>query len=799
MKGKRFLTRIMACGLSFLMLLTAPAEMMFAQNTSQETEETVNETEEIVTGEDSGTLESVTATIVAEGTDQNISWSLDSDGALTISGSGDTEYNSRPWLNYADQIKTATVDVSGITDASDFFRDCENLTSVDLTKFDTSKVKNISFIFYKCLSLTQLDVSNFDTSNVIDISGMFYKCSNLTQIDVSNFDTSNVTDMGYLFSDCLNLTQLDVSNFDTSNATSMRDMFQNCENLTQLDISKFDTSNVTDMSGMFGGCTGLTQLDVSKFDTSNVTDMREMFEGCMGLTQLDVSKFDTSNVTDMGFMFSSCLNLTQLDVSNFDTGKVEGMTYMFQGCSGLTQLDVSDFDTSKVTDSASMFGSCSGLTQLDVSKFDTSNITDMTNMFWGCSGVTELDVSNFDTSNVTNMMYMFNSCKNLTQLDISNFDMSNVEDASDMLGFCSSLKELDTPKNVSVNVSLPTTFYDTNGKSYATLPQNQNSSIHLITTNDTNQTVTYNVIFSGNGSTSGSMKNQSITYGSGTKLTANAYSRKGYTFNGWNTKANGKGTAYADKADGSTLTKTNGSSVTLYAQWKKKNYTITYNLNSGTNSKDNPAKYNIETATITLQNPTRKGYTFKGWYIDSNYKNQIKQIKKGSTGNKTLYAKWSKKSYTITYNLNSGTNSKDNPAKYNIGTATIKLKNPTRKGYTFKGWYTDSNYKNQIKQIKKGSTGNKTLYAKWSANKYTITFDANNKKATGKTKAITCKYGKKYTLTSNGFKRKGYAFKGWNTKKDGSGKTYKNKAQIKNLTSKSNGKVVLYAQWKKKK
>ena len=719
MKGKRFLTRIMACGLSFLMLLTAPAEMVFAQNTSQETEETVNETEDVAETEDDAT----TATIVAEGTDQNISWSLDSDGALTISGSGDTEYNNRPWIYYTDQIKTSTVDVSGITDASGFFKNCENLTSVDLTKFDTSNVTSMKDMFAYCSGLTQLDVSNFDTSNVTSMLGMFYACSGLTQLDVGNFNTSNVTDMSYMFLNCENLAQLDVSNFDTSNVTDMEDMFYACSGLTQLDVSNFDTSNVTDMSYMFGKCSSLAQLDVSNFDTSNVTDMRDMFFGCSGLTQLDVGNFDTNNVTEM--------------------------CYMFYGCSGLTQLDVSNFDT--------------------------SNVTYIDNMFYECSGLTQLDLSSFDMSS------------------------SNLYGTSDMLYGCSFLKELDTPKNVLSSVSLPTTFYDKNGKSYTALPMNQNSSIHLTTTNSTNQTVSYTVIFNGNGSTGGSMKNQSITYGSGTKLTANAYSRKGYTFNGWNTKANGKGTAYADKADGSTLTKTNGSSVTLYAQWKKKNYTITYNLNSGTNAKDNPSQYNIETSTITLQNPTRKGYTFKGWYTDSNYKNQIKQIKKGSTGNKTLYAKWSKKSYAITYNLNSGTNSKDNPAKYNISTATITLKNPTRKGYTFKGWYTDSNYKNQIKQIKKGSTGNKTLYAKWSANKYTVTFDANHKKATGKTKAITCKYGKKYTLTSNGFKRKGYTFKGWNTKKDSSGKTYKNKAEIKNLTSKSNGKVVLYAQWKKNK
>ena len=395
---------------------------------------------------------------------------------------------------------------------------------------------------------------------------------------------------------------------------------------------------------------------------------------------------------------------------------------MFADCTALKTVSCSSANTSAVTNMSYLFMQCNSLETVDLSWLNTSNVTDMKCMFSECHALKKLDLSKFNTAKVKDMDMMFANSNALKTLNLSFFDLSKLSSASAMLDGCLALQELDTPKKVSSNVSLPKTFYDSKGKSYTSLPKNVKSSMHL----NVNKPVKYQVVFNGNKSTSGSMKNQSIKYGTGTKLTANAFKRKGYVFKGWNTKADGSGKDYADKADGSKLSKKNGSSVTLYAQWKKKNYTITYNLNNGTNAKENPAKYNIKTATITL-------------------------------------------------------------------------KNPTRKGYTFKGWYTDSNYKNQIRQIKKGSTGNKTLYAKWSANKYTITFDANNKKATGKTKAITCKYGKKYTLTSNGFKRKGYTFKGWNTKKDGSGKTYKNKAQIKNLTSKSNGKVVLYAQWKKKK
>ncbi|MCM1568095.1 MAG: InlB B-repeat-containing protein [Roseburia sp.] len=157
------------------------------------------------------------------------------------------------------------------------------------------------------------------------------------------------------------------------------------------------------------------------------------------------------------------------------------------------------------------------------------------------------------------------------------------------------------------------------------------------------------------------------------------------------------------------------------------------------------------------------------------------------------------KKYTITYKLNGGKNSSKNPSTYTKSSATITLKNPTRTGYTFKGWYSDKNFKNKVTKISKGSTGNKTLYAKWAANKYTVVFNGNNNTNNVKMSSKTYKYGTSYKLPANTFKRTGYTFTGWNTKKDGSGKSYSNKASVKNLTTKSGGKVTLYAQWKKKK
>ena len=155
-------------------------------------------------------------------------------------------------------------------------------------------------------------------SGVTDMNYMFNSCKNLTTLDVSNFDTSNVTDMNYMFNSCESLTTLDVSNFNTSNVTNMSDMFFNCKNLTTLDLSNFNTSKVTDMNFMFGHCYNLTTLDVSNFDTSNVTDMNYMFVYCKNLTTLDLSNFNTSKVTDMGNMFNYCEKLTTVKVINCD-------------------------------------------------------------------------------------------------------------------------------------------------------------------------------------------------------------------------------------------------------------------------------------------------------------------------------------------------------------------------------------------------------------------------------------------------------------------------------------------------
>ena len=294
-------------------------------------------------------------------------------------------------------------------------------------------------MFYWMSNLTSLDLSNFDTSKVTNMQGMFEHMSNLTTLNLSNFNTSKVTDMNSMFHDMFKLTSLDLSNFDTSKVTDMGAMFYEMRNLTTINLSNFDTSRVTNMGNMFSYMTGITTLDLSNFDTSQVTNMYDMFSFMYNLTTLNLSSFDTSQVTNMYGMFSSTSNLTTLNLSGFNTSNVTNMGYMFAYMRNLTALNLSNFNTSNVTDMGGMFSSTSNLTTINLSGFNTSNVTNMGNMFSHMTGLTTLDLSNFDTSKVTDMGYMFSLWDNekpkdkLEKIYVNNdFDTTKLTNISKM-------------------------------------------------------------------------------------------------------------------------------------------------------------------------------------------------------------------------------------------------------------------------------------------------------------------------------------------------------------------------------
>ena len=220
-----------------------------------------------------------------------------------------------------------------------------------------------------------------------------------------------------------------------------------------------------------------------------------------------------------------------------------------------------------------------------------------------------------------------------------------------------------------------------------------------VTSGSTNEK--YTVRYNTNGGAA--IADASVTKGESLNLPTPV--RSGYTFSGWHSDA-GLTTAV-------TSPYTPTADVTLYAKWTENaadTYTITYNTNGGSAIADASVKAGN---AITLPTPTRSGYTFEGWYSDSALTSKVTSPYT-PTKSITLYAKWTENAadtYIITYNTNGGNNLANSTVKAG---SSVTLPTPTRSGYNFAGWYTDSGLKDKVASPYT-PTADVTLYAKWTA------------------------------------------------------------------------------------
>lgn len=321
---------------------------------------------------------------------------------------------------------------------------------------------------------------------------------------------------------------------------------------------------------------------------------------------------------------------------------------------------------------------------------------------------------------------------------------------------------------------------------------------------------TYTIKFDGNGSTSGSTASMSMTYDVAKNLTANGFTKSGYHFSGWNTKADGSGTSYYNKQSVKNLTATHGATITLYAQWDTNSYTIAFDGNGNTGGTTSSMTMKFDVAKNLNKNGyTRTGYTFSKWNTKANgsgtnYTNQqsVKNLTTVNGGTFYLYAQWTPNTYTIKFNGNGATSGSTASMSMTYDVAKNLTANGFKKtGYIFDGWNTNSsgtgtNYtdKQSVKNLTSTNGGTVTLYAKWKPITYTIKFDGNGATG-GSTDSMSMIYDVAKNLTDNGFKRTSYNFIGWNTKPDGSGTDYSNKQSVKNLSTTNGATITLYAQW----
>ena len=217
----------------------------------------------------------------------------------------------------------------------------------------------------------------------------------------------------------------------------------------------------------------------------------------------------------------------------------------------------------------------------------------------------------------------------------------------------------------------------------------------------------------------------------------------------------------------------------LVIEVKDLTFAINYVLDGGTNSENNPNEYVPEKLPLLLENPTKSGYKFVGWYDNENFTGEaITEISAGTMGDVTLYAKWNALDYRISYELNGGTNA-ENPDGYDVSDLPVSLHAPSRTGYIFKGWYMGEN---RVLAIPVGTTGNVVVSAKWEPITYTIDFNTNG--------GLPTLSSIDYTIESDSFTlqeitKVGYTFDGW----------YNGETKVTEITTGTYGNMTLVATW----
>ena len=286
------------------------------------------------------------------------------------------------------------------------------------------------------------------------------------------------------------------------------------------------------------------------------------------------------------------------------------------------------------------------------------------------------------------------------------------------------------------------------------------------------------ITFDPNGG-SGDSTSQEMPMNTDTALNSNTFQRVGYTFNGWNTAANGTGTAYDDGA-----TVNLRDDLTLYAQWQIKTYKVTWTDDNGEILDEKSVEYGAPIPKYVGETPTKEEnaqytYTFAGWTPEN-----VTTV----TGDITFKPVFTEnlKQYTITWKNWDGTELQSEQVDY--GATPVYSGNPPTRSmdeqyrYSFKGWTP------KIAVVSKDAVYT-AEYNKTERVFHTVTFDANGGEGTMDAQRLEESY--ETGLTANTFSRTGYTFKDWNTAADGSGTAYADQAVLTGLT----GDITLYAQW----
>ncbi len=372
----------------------------------------------------------------------------------------------------------------------------------------------------------------------------------------------------------------------------------------------------------------------------------------------------------------------------------------------------------------------------------------------------------------------------------------------------------DIPANLSMNTFTKpgytfTGWQDANGNLYTNqaevlnLADQQNEVVILTAQWSANA---YTVVFDGNGATSGTMQPQTFAVDQTQALFNNAFTKNGYTFSGWIDQATNQ--AYTNAQAVQNLTTTAGDVVTLSAKWTANTYYLDFNTDGGIPTIIQSAELTYDTSMAMPAAPTKSGYTFAGWRIEKEDGTveivdagaAVQNLAVSENARVTATALWTANTYTLTFDINGGdidSKPSDMLLTHNQ-TQNLPAIFPTKLGYTFMGWSIEkTDGTTEMKQPGDSviNLANQdgvlvTATAQWTANTYTIHFDANGGIGNMNDQSFT--YDVQTPLQQNQFTKSGYIFAGW---QDQSGNRYTDAQAVINATAENGAVLILSAQW----
>ena len=544
-----------------------------------------------------------------------------------------------------------------------------------------------------------------------------------------------------LFSGMPALTDIsDLSRLDTSGMTYMAEMFSCDAALTDLSpISGWNVSSVKMMYLAFRECTSLATIaPLASWTTTSLTDVSGMFYKDEALTDISaLSSWNTDNIDEMYNMLSGCTYLTDISaIQNWKTGKVTNMTGLFGGCSSLSDFSpVANWDLSSNTQLQGTFAGCALTDTNDLAKWgQQGNVENISMCFAGCPNLSDLAGLSGWTIKPTIAQYTFMSCPSLKTLDgLENWDMSQCQYFTYMFCADTALEDISAIGNWQPGNAVDMSAMFANDVALKTIDltflANDAAQTQAFAGIDVSkvrhfkltelQTDTEAIMTENNICNLDMMEVEGAYYQ--LRDTDKVYSSWNELLADW------------DAVSGQWIDVVVPYTVKFY---KEKDFT------------QDP----IETITGTedeaigdfdVTEPTKTGYTFAGWYYELNGTETEFNKDTVITDNINVYAKWTVNKYTVTFNTNGGSSVTSQSVEYNK-TAT-KPADPTKAGYTFENWYSDSAL-TTVYNFSTPVTDNINVYAKWTEEAINnATTDENGKATitdpvTGKKLVVTVSY-----------------------------------------------------------